>query len=111
MHERNQLEDRLIGSLLVALIHKPDCALPILQRLEPKHFSQEANRVLYTAVLALHHSGSCVDLVTIAAYLSQHNQLWQIGGRVRLADLWMSASEPEDLSALVEFVIQDRELP
>lgn len=100
------MEDRILGGVLVAMIHYPQVAEPFFEFLQPRHFVRPENNIVFGAVIALREARSIVDLITISRYLQEREQLWEIGGRVRLLDLWSLAYHPDDLPEMVATLLQ-----
>lgn len=94
-------EFRLLGGILVSLVHWPEaCWLP-LNHLQPEHFADRGNRIIFEAVLTIHGDGVTVDSVSIAEYLNHQRTIHDAGGYVRLCDLWDWACPPNELPELV----------
>lgn len=59
--DRVMAEQSVIGSLLIS----PECLREVQRELRPNHFRLEADRAIYTAILALQREGTKIDPVTI----------------------------------------------
>jgi DnaB-like helicase N terminal domain len=95
-------ENRLLGGFLVGLVRYPALVEAALKGLEPCHFAEPSNQVVFGAVCALRATGTTVDLVTVAEHLNRQDSLWVAGGYVRLAELWTSACEVNEVPKLAE---------
>ncbi len=101
MEEIASPEFRLLGGILVSLVHGPEACGPALDYLQPEHFADRGNRIIFEAVLTLHSEGVTVDLVSIADYLHRRSAIHDAGGYVRLCDLWTWACPPSEIPELV----------
>lgn len=59
----------------------------VVHLLSPPCFYVKANQHIYSACIALHAQGKPTDLMTVSAWLQDHNLLEKIGGITTLADL------------------------
>src|SRR5262249_57726094 len=99
-------EERLLGGLLVGLIHWPAQVEPALAGLEPRYFTASANCLVFSAVAALRRAGAKVDLVSVADFLRRSGEIWNAGGCLRLAELWVGAWGPGKVAPLARSLIE-----
>jgi replicative DNA helicase len=83
--------DAVLGVLL--RFYKPELVTIVQAKgVTPKDFWRDRQRVVYRAILALHAEGKHVDLLTVRAFLEQHQCFDRAGGEAFLAVCEMSAS-------------------
>jgi replicative DNA helicase len=104
MHFSLTLEDKILGGMMR---HKASLATG-LSLLHPKHFQTEPNRVLFQTIVALHESGSSVDLVHVVEYLGVEGVRKQPGRYFRLASMWIDACPESDFQGLVLRLLKDQ---
>jgi replicative DNA helicase len=59
----------------------------IISDLQPNHFSTDANRRIFAAIIELANAGKPVDIVTVSDVLGRRSQLDSVGGAGYIADL------------------------
>jgi len=74
-------------SLLGLLLMNSDSLLAILQELDVSDFYSPAHQKIYEAIKQLHKKNKPVDLITVTLALEEVNQLTNVGGKPKLADL------------------------
>lgn len=77
----DEAEKATLGGLVV----KPELVATVADKLTPKHFYRNANRVIYEAILSLYGRGEQIDLVTVKYEIGA--ALEEIGGAVYLGSL------------------------
>lgn len=77
------VEERVLG----CLIGDSRSTGEIRALLEPRHFFDKKNVVIYGAICRLHDRGHVVDLVTLRSELAANERLDEIGGVQRLVEL------------------------
>jgi hypothetical protein len=101
------LEDRLLGGLLVGLVHWPAAVEAAVAALEPRHFAAAANRAVFGAVVTLRCAGALVDLPAVYNRLIYVGQDNEAGGSVRLFDLWTTACDPAEVDDLAAALVRE----
>ncbi len=74
-------------AVLGGIILRPDLMHSIVDILQDKDFYLPAHKILFGAFLGLYRSSKAIDLVTVAEYLKDHNQIEEMGGAVYLSEL------------------------
>lgn len=64
-----------------------DAIIAVAEFLRPEHFYQEANSLIFEAVLGLYEDRKPIDLVTLSEELRRKKNLAKVGGRAYLASL------------------------
>jgi replicative DNA helicase len=68
----------VLGSLLA--YYKPELVVVVQAKgVGPNDFPREQQRAVWRAILALHRTGTHVDVLTVAAFLGQHGWLERVG--------------------------------
>lgn len=75
------------AAVLSAVILSGDALDAVRGAIEPRHFSTDANRLVFGAVLELAMQGKPVDSITVATLLRDRGQLDRVGGSPYLAKL------------------------
>jgi replicative DNA helicase len=75
------------AAVLSAILLNREALDRVLEILKPEHFYSDANGKIFSASMALALSGTPIDIVSIASYLRDREQLAQIGGASYLAQL------------------------
>ncbi|MGL5082417.1 MAG: replicative DNA helicase [Microcoleaceae cyanobacterium] len=78
-----EAEAAILGGILL----DPEAIGRVTEFLKPDCFSLQVHQIVYRATLALHLQGKPTDLMTVATWLADHNQLEAIGGQPKLAQL------------------------
>ena len=73
--------------MLSAILVEADALDRVLEILQPEHFYLEAHRRIYDACVALARASKPVDLITVAGWLRDREQLQQVGGAPYLAQI------------------------
>lgn len=76
-------EVSVLGSVLV----DKDSLIEVVEFLQPEHFYQEKNELIYEAMLSLYEKGEPIDLVTLTAELKSAGDLKKVGGKSYLSEL------------------------
>ena len=95
-----EAEEAILGGILL----DPEAISRVGDRLLPEAFYISAHKDIYQAALKLHSQGKPTDLLSLTAWLSDHEQLTRIGGKSKLAQLvdrTVSAVNIDSLAALV----------
>ncbi|NET38985.1 MAG: replicative DNA helicase [Cyanothece sp. SIO1E1] len=93
-------EEAILGGILL----DPEALGRVMEILQPEAFYVNAHRDLYRATLALHHQGRPTDLMSLTAWLKDHDLMDKVGGQSRLAQLidrTISAVNIDQYAALV----------
>ncbi len=75
------------AAVLSAVMLSRDAFDVVNELLTPEHFYSEANRRVFEAILDLQRSMRAVDVISVAAWLRDHERLQQVGGTPYLAQL------------------------
>ncbi len=75
------------AAVLSAMLLSSDAFDEVQDILQPTHFTPDANRYIYEAVLELGRNNQPIDWVSVASWLRARNRLDQIGGTPYLAQL------------------------
>ncbi len=85
--QSREAERCVLGSMLRDNVVIPD----VIQVIRAENFYFDAHQKIFEAVARIYDNGSPVDLVILAEYLNQQQQLVDIGGPAYLAELWDAA--------------------
>lgn len=108
-------DDRVECAILGSMLIDPAIIERVLERgVTTRHFYRLGNGLIFNAILALHRDGSPVDLVTLGYRMRQDNSIEEIGGEIRLNELFneipTTANLESYLSALMRlFAVRCRE--
>jgi replicative DNA helicase len=78
-----EAEEAILGGILL----DPEALTRVLDILRPDAFYIKAHREIYRASLALHHQGRPTDLMSVTAWLRDHDLLEHVGGQGQLSNL------------------------
>jgi replicative DNA helicase len=104
-----EAEEAILGGILI----DPEAISRIAELLRPEFFAISAHQVIYRSALDLFFQGQPTDLMTVTTRLADRNQLEQIGGQTKLAQLvdrTVSAVNIDQYAVLVEDKYQRRRL-
>ncbi|MEG5136859.1 MULTISPECIES: replicative DNA helicase [unclassified Microcoleus] len=104
-----EAEEAILGGILI----DPEAISRIAEILRPEFFAITAHQVIYRSALGLFLQGQPTDLMTVTTWLTDRNQLEQVGGLTKLAQLvdrTVSAVNIDQYAALVEDKYQRRRL-
>ncbi len=104
-----EAEEAILGGILI----DPEAISRIAELLRPEFFAISAHQVIYRSALDLFFQGQPTDLMTVTTRLADRNQLEQIGGQSKLAQLvdrTVSAVNIDQYAVLVEDKYQRRKL-
>ncbi len=104
-----EAEEAILGGILI----DPEAISRIAEILRPEFFAITAHQVIYRSALGLFLQGQSTDLMTVTTWLTDRNQLEQVGGLTKLAQLvdrTVSAVNIDQYAALVEDKYQRRKL-
>jgi replicative DNA helicase len=95
-----EAEEAILGGILL----DPEALGRVMELLQPDAFYISAHRTLYKAAVSLQAQGQPTDLMTLTAWLKDHDELEKIGGQTRLAQLvdrTLSAANIDQYASLV----------
>jgi replicative DNA helicase len=92
------------GSVLSAILVKPDEYDAIAGVIGPDHFYSDANRRIFEAMAALQTATQPIDVVTVATWLQANNRLAQVGGTPYLAQIQDSIPAVANVASYAEIV-------
>jgi replicative DNA helicase len=104
-----EAEEAILGGILI----DPEAISRIAELLRPEFFAITAHQVIYRSALDLFFQGQPTDLMTVTTRLTDRNQLEQVGGLTKLAQLvdrTVSAVNIDQYAVLVEDKYQRRKL-
>lgn len=104
-----EAEEAILGGILI----DPEAISRIAELLRPEFFAITAHQVIYRSASALFFQGQPTDLMTVTTWLTDRNQLEQVGGLTKLAQLvdrTVSAVNIDQYAVLVEDKYQRRKL-
>ena len=104
-----EAEEAILGGILI----DPEAISRIAELLRPDFFAITAHQVIYRSALDLFFQGQPTDLMTVTTRLADRNQLEQVGGQTKLAQLvdrTVSAVNIDQYAVLVEDKYQRRKL-
>jgi replicative DNA helicase len=104
-----EAEEAILGGILI----DPEAISRIAELLRPEFFAITAHQVIYRSALGLFFQGQPTDLMTVTTRLTDRNQLEQVGGLTKLAQLvdrTVSAVNIDQYAVLVEDKYQRRKL-
>jgi len=104
-----EAEEAILGGILL----DPEAISRVSDRLSPEAFYISAHKDIYQAALRLYSQGKPTDLLSLTAWLADHNLLDKVGGKNKLAQLvdrTVSAVNIDALAALVMDKYLRREL-
>jgi len=104
-----EAEEAILGGILI----DPEAISRIAEILRPEFFAITAHQVIYRSALGLFFQGQPTDLMTVTTWLTDRNQLEQVGGLTKLAQLvdrTVSAVNIDQYAVLVEDKYQRRKL-
>ena len=73
-----EAEEAILGGILL----DPEAINRVTELLRPDFFAIQAHGIIYKAMWQLYSQGKPTDLMTVASWLSDHNQLEKIGGQI-----------------------------
>lgn len=95
-----EAEEAILGGILL----DPEAISRVMEIMVPEAFYIGAHKDIYRAALDLHARGRPTDLMSITAWLKDHNKLEKVGGQSRLAQLvdrTISAANIDQYATLV----------
>ena len=104
-----EAEEAILGGILI----DPEAISRIAELLRPEFFAITAHQVIYRSASTLFFQGQPTDLMTVTTWLTDRNQLEQVGGLTKLAQLvdrTVSAVNIDQYAVLVEDKYQRRKL-
>lgn len=75
------------AAVLSAVLLNRDALDRVLDTLKPEHFYSDANGKIFAAIMALALASTPIDIVSVASYLRDREQLVHVGGSSYLAQL------------------------
>ncbi len=78
-----EAEEAILGGILL----DPEAISRVAELLDPSCFAIKAHQIIYRTTLNLHLQGKPTDLMTVTTWLGDHNQLEEVGGQMKLAQL------------------------
>jgi replicative DNA helicase len=93
--------------VLGVMLRHNDAIPAVAELLRADHFYAYANRLLFTAVVALHADGRPADLVTLADEVKRRGWVEEVGGYGYLAELWDAAPTAANVESYAA-IVRDR---
>lgn len=81
-----EAEMQLLGALLIQPFHLG----AVMAQIEPEAFYRPAHRMIYSAMLDLHHAGTAIDQLTLEQRITDRGQMADIGGPEYLLEVALS---------------------
>lgn len=97
-----EVEEAILGGIML----DPEAIGRVSDRLKPEAFYISAHKEIYQAALQLHAQGRPTDLLAMTSWLTDHEQLSRIGGRVKLATLMDRTVSAVNIDALAGIVVE-----
>ena len=97
-----EAEEAILGGILL----DPEAIGRVSDRLVPEAFYISAHTTIYQAALRLHTQQKPTDLLSITSWLTDNDQLTQIGGRNKLATLVDRTVSAVNIDALAVLVME-----
>ncbi|WP_027403508.1 replicative DNA helicase [Aphanizomenon flos-aquae] len=97
-----EAEEAILGGILL----DPEAIGRVSDRLVPEAFYLSAHTTIYQAALRLHTQQKPTDLLSITSWLTDNDQLTQIGGRNKLATLVDRTVSAVNIDALAGLVME-----
>ncbi len=91
-------------ALLGALMLKPEGIHEVSDLITSDSFYAEKHRAMYRAMIALAGAGSPIDLLSVANYLKEQNEMDRAGGNAYLADLVNAVPTSSNLKHYAQIV-------
>ncbi len=98
------------ANVLSAMLLDSDAVDDILGNLAPADFYSDANRLIFEACRELVSQGTPIDIVSVASWLRDREQIGQVGGASYLALLVDTTPDFVQLNAHVRVVKEKRQL-
>ena len=102
IHENIEAEEAILGGILL----DPGAIDRVVDILAPDAFYITAHQSIYRAALALNQQDKIIDLITLTAWLQDHNQLDRVGGKNKLAQLLDRTVSAVSIDAMAELVME-----
>ena len=96
-----EAEEAILGGILL----DPEAISRVWDRLLPEAFYISAHKGIYQAAQKLHSQGKPTDLLSVMAWLSDHDLLTRIGGKSKLAQLVDRTVSAVNIDALATLVM------
>ncbi|QEN06117.1 replicative DNA helicase [Thiospirochaeta perfilievii] len=100
-----EAEKASVGALL--LNFSTEILDNVLEFVKPSDFYQNANRLVFQAIIDLSSNGSAVDLVTLVDYLTSKGELDKAGGPAYIASLTSSVPTAANVSYYAKIVAEN----
>ncbi|MHC5824726.1 MAG: DnaB-like helicase N-terminal domain-containing protein, partial [Nostoc sp.] len=97
-----EAEEAILGGILL----DPDAIGRVRDTLIPEAFYISAHKDIYQAALRLHSQSKPTDLLSVTSWLTDHDFLFRIGGRNKLATLVDRTVSAVNIDALAELVME-----
>ncbi len=97
-----EAEEAILGGILL----DPEAISRVWDRLLPEAFYISAHKAIYQAAQKLHSQGKPTDLLSVTAWLSDHDLLTRIGGKSKLAQLVDRTVSAVNIDALATLVME-----
>ena len=97
-----EAEEAILGGILL----DPEAIARVSDRLVPEAFYLSAHTTIYQAAIRLHTQQKPTDLLSITSWLTDNDQLTQIGGRNKLATLVERTVSAVNIDALAGLVME-----
>lgn len=96
-----EAEEAILGGILL----DPEAISRVCDRLVSDAFYLSAHRDIYQGMVQLHGQGKPTDLLTVTAWLTDHDLLTKVGGRSKLLSLLDQTVSAINIDALAQLVM------
>lgn len=102
LNENIEAEEVILGGILL----DPYAIDRVADILIPEAFYITAHQDIYRTLLLLNQQGKSIDTITITTWLKDHDQLDQVGGKNKLAQLLDRTVSAVNIDAMAELVME-----
>ena len=96
-----EAEEAILGGILL----DPEAISRVNEMLRSHHFAIRAHQIIYNGMSQLHNQGKATDLMTVTTWLIDHDNLEQVGGQAKIAQLVERTVSAVNIDQYAELVI------
>jgi replicative DNA helicase len=100
-----EAESSVLGAMMVSEGAIPPVVLDV--RLHADDFYRERHRIIFRAITSLYEHGEPVDALTVSAFLAQHGELAEAGGKEAVSELASTVPVPGNARHYAQIVKQN----
>jgi replicative DNA helicase len=97
-----EAEEAILGGIML----DPEAISRVSDLITPEAFYLDYHKDIYLAAQRLHYQNKPTDLLALINWLTDHDLLWRIGGRNKLASLVDRTVSAVNIDALAELVME-----